>query len=578
MSYNRDNIKYPLIPQPIEIIIDNVDNSSFLNNKHLQILQNYINKINDSQTGKKNQYGQYKKRDILKNVQKILTFDKVFSTRGVQGITGLLNVSNSPDKIVFKISIDLDRTIEHENLVSKDLNRLRAYCPHFVGNIGMINLPISNDFINDPDKESLFKNSNDYFPCNVLLLEYISPISIYHVCKYLYKNKSLIISQMVQIMMALEFAQLKCKFTSYDLHLDNILIRQIEEDSLFLYIHKGRNVLIQTFGIYPVIIDLGSSYVKATEGHPMYTSADNYNNGLQPTLFDNLNDVHHLLISMLYYLDDKSYAYNFLRTRFMFLFRHIPILSQQGWKQLPRDILELVCNKIKKDCPKTKMYSVYSEYDEHIINILNGLIILPWTEHGELDFNDCMESFLIELQKIQDIDNISSTDDILYILRETVDVINLYRDIYHKNKNQAITKFTKEWKSRISFIISNNLKAIPKNLNFEILFTSALNVADRLSANYYKYVEEHVAFISETYLQTKITCPWDAAKVLLQNATPTVNINNTCKIYIWDSAKENKTVIVPTSLTPKQIDDIDNCSIFKKGDKLLQCLKANGQL
>lgn len=568
--------------------VDTEANSSFLTDSRLHGLRSLVSSCGNALLDQK------KRRDILRKVQQSFSFDKVFSTQGVQGIAGILKVKGSgvkyADKVVFKISIDLNRTIEHENLVSADLVKLRKYSPHFIGNIGMINIPVSNDFVNCPDKESLFKNSVDYFPCNVLLIEYVSPISLYHVCKYLHQDRSLIISQLVQILLALEIGQSKCKLTSYDLHLENVLIRRVEEDTLYLYRNgdtrgtKGRNILIPTYGFYPVIIDLGSSYVKAIEGHPMYTSADNYHNGLQPTLYDNLNDVHHLLISTLEYLEDKSYTYDFLHTRFLYLFRHIPILSRTGWKQLPYDILDLVLRKIKVECPEVKKYSVYRSYDTDIMEILNGLIILPWSEKGELSFatggvnTSCMEDFLGELQKIHEIKAIDSTDDVLYILRETVDSINEHTKEYLKNPKAGIASFVKDWKARIMFIISNNMKAIPKDMNFELLFTSALKVADRLSANYYKYVSTHTELISKAYIQTSITGPWDAAKILLQNATPSFNVTASQKIYIWDSKKEEKIMIIPASLTQAQLAEINIASIFRKGDLVLEYLEINGQI
>lgn len=546
--------------------IDTVETSSFLNHELLKdmrmIVSGCIQEAEDT-----------KKRMVFKAMQKHFIFEKVFETRGVQGITGILKCKKLGKRVVFKVSVSLDRSVEHENLVTSDLNALREFCPHFVGNIGMINLPVSNDFVNDPENESLFKNNNDYFPCNVLLIEYVSPISLYHVCKYLHPNRSVIISQLAQIMIALDVAQTKRRFVSYDLHLDNVLMRACEEDTLFLYRNKGRTQLVPTYGLYPVIIDLGSSYVKAIEGKPMYTSADNYHNGLQPTLFDNLNDVHHLLVSILHYLEDKSYCYDWFRTRIMYIFRNVPILSEKGWKQLPYDIMELALQKIEQDCPDLQdKYPVFEEYDDEIIDIINGLIILPWIDEGNVAFGDCIPIFLDQLQKIQDMKSVNSTDDVLYILRETVESINAHRDAYESDPKKAIDAFTKDWKVRIGFIISNNMKEIPKDLDFEILFTSALKVAERLSANYYVYVQEHCEVISDAYLQTKLTSPWDAAHLLLQNATPSFKVTRTNKIYIFDADKECKQLVIPSDLTDEQLEIIDNASIFKKGNLLLEFL------
>lgn len=555
--------------------IDHENNSSFLDVLKLKMLQSYTdNCIVDI-----NQ--QTKKRDILKTIQKFFKFNKIFSTRGVQGITGILNVNslkNQDNRIVFKVSMDLDNSVEHENIITKELNKLRPYCPHFVGNIGMINLPISNDFIENPDQENLFKNSNDYFPCNVLLMEYVSPISLYHVCKYLHEDKSVIISLVCQSLMALDIAQQKCKLTQYDAHLDNILIRKIEQDSYFLYVHKGKKILIPTYGLYPVFIDMGSSYVKAVEGNPMYTSSDNYHNGLQPTLYDSLNDIHHLLTSVFYYLEDKGYVYDFLRVRFMYLFRHVPILNHKGWKQLPHNILDLVAQRIKKDCLGVKKrYKVYKDFEKDIIEILNSLIILPWINNGETSFitDNCMDCFLEELNKLNNMKMSGSEVDILYILRETIILINKYRDYLEQNTTWNLTNFIIEWKQRISFLINHDMKEIPKNFDMEKLIRNALKISEILSANYYEYIKDHVEICNKAYMKTSITCPLDSIMIILQNATPNYNINNNSKIYIWDTEKEQKTVIDCTKLTQKDIEQIDIAPFKLKGELLYNLLNTN---
>ncbi len=537
-------------------LIDTIENSSFLDQTKLEKIKAVANECI------KNMKKQKKKADILKSVQKYFTFERVFATRGVQGIAGLLNYKN--DKIVFKISIDLDRSIEHENIVTTELNKIRKYCPHFVGNIGMINIPVSNEFIDDPDEHSLFKNSQDYFPCNVLLLEYISRLSLSDICYGLHKDSSIIITFLSQVMMALDIAQTKCKFTSYDLHLDNILARQIESNSLFLYINKGHSLLIPTYGIYPVIIDLGSSYVKAIENGPMYTTSEHYQNGLQPTLYDNLNDIHHLLISAFEEIKDKNDIYEWLYYRFLYVFRHLPILATRGWKQLPHNITDLILEKIKNDVIEIDNFSVYRTYQREIVHLLNGLIILPWLEYGEKSFKDCFLDFLEELQKIKNMNSITGQDDILYILREIVDSIN-------SNRNMEV--FKEDIKKRISFIIKDNVKNIPKDLDYNKLYKSCLNIANRLSSNYFSYVEEHCSIISEAYLKTPIKGPYDAAKIMLQNVTPSFEITNTNKIYVWNADKEIKQVIIPSNLTKKQLNEVNNACFMKKSKILVEMLE-----
>lgn len=550
-----------------ELQIDTEENCSFLDIKKLEKIQEIIKECKALVDTKKN------KGDILKAVQKYLTFDRVFKSLGVQGITGILKTKKGNDTMVFKVSIDLDKTVEHENLVTSELNKLRPFCPHFVGNLGMITLPISNEFINNPSNSSLFTNSNDYFPCNVMLAEYVSPISLYHVCKYMHHNKSIIISQLIQIIMALIYGQKKCNLTHYDCHLDNVLIRTCEENALFLYKYKGKNILVPTYGLYPVIIDLGSSYVKATEGKPMYTNMQNYHNGLQPTLYDNFNDIHHLLLSVLYYLEEKGYVYDFLRTRIMYIFRHVPIMANKGWKQLPHNVTELIINKITEERKAVKNMRLFATYGAEIIDILNGLIILPWAENANTTFDDSIDKFFTECQKIADVKSIGQGDEILYIIRETVELIHKYGEEYKKYPRSTIVNFSKEWKTKVSFIVSGNLKEIPKDLNFETIFTSSLKIAQTLSSNYYEYIQTHVAVINDTYSKMSIKKPLDIVYMLMQNATPSFKVTKTSKVYVWDSDSESRQIHTLDNLSDSAIDTINNSSAIFKGNILASILQ-----
>lgn len=552
----------------IPIQIDTEKNSPFLNKDILTCIQHILSTCSDKLS--MNQ----KKRMALKNVQNFFEFKKVFKNRGVQGITGILKVRGMNEHVVFKVSVDLDKTVDHENIITKELNKLRDYCPHFVGNIGLINLPVSNDFINNPELESLFKNSNDYFPCNVLIIEYVSPISLYHVCKYLNGKKGLIISQILQILIALDIAQQKCKLTHYDLHLDNILIRNCEENALFLYIHKDKHYLIPTYGLYPVIIDLGTSYIENIEGSYMYTSADNYNNGLQPTLYDNLNDMHHLLLSAFYYLEDKGYAYDFIRNRLMYYFRHIPIMAQKGWKQLPNDILDNVLDKINAELPELReKFIIFKAFQPEIIEILNGLILLPWVENEERNsFKDCLPDFLTELQKIVDIKTIESEYEILYIIRETVDLINNNRKQLISQKEITVKKIMEQWKARLLFIVKNNMKFVPKDFNFEKFIFSAIDVAEVLSSHYYNYTKKNVEIINDSYMKTDIKSPIDIIEFLIQNATPSFDLNKDSKIYVWNTVNQTKTIHYLNSMDDDLIDTINRSSMIYKGKILAKGL------
>ncbi len=92
---------------------------------------------------------EYRNQNILRILNDTFEFTRIFSTKGVQGIVGFIKFLDNT--MVFKMAIDINRSIEHEYQVLKTLGNLRSYLPHFIQAIGMIQMPITNKFINDPE-------------------------------------------------------------------------------------------------------------------------------------------------------------------------------------------------------------------------------------------------------------------------------------------------------------------------------------------------------------------------------------------------------------------------------------------
>lgn len=528
------------------------------------------------------------KKEILKITRNYLDYLQTFKHQGVQGIAGILqvkklNTASTPSvlnkrKIVFKTSVDLDRTIEHEHLIIEQLNKIHEYCPHFVITFGMINLPLSNSYVDDPSTGSLLMNDVDYMPSNVLLLEYVSDISFYHVCKY--GDHNLVISQLLQMLVGLYVAQ-KDQFTHYDLHMQNGLIKPCDPDTVSVYRIDGEYIYVPTFGFFPVMIDMGSSYIKEVNGNPMYTGANNYENGLQPTIFDHLNDMHHLLLSVFYYLEPKSYLYNFLSTRILYWFRYVPVMRKKGWKELPYNLLKVVLDRIANECPDVKEFEIYRVFRKNIINILNELIILPWVDQsGEYSgsfvperSNNCMIDLLTEMEKLYHLDALLNDMDSMYILRE---IVALIRGSFPANQpwhtievtTDMIQKFKVDFRYKIAFLLDNNMKKIPE-LDYGKMFCAAINISQRLSQNYYNCVSEHTAIISEAYDRGEIKSPLEIIRFISQNATPRYKITNKTTVAYWNADDKTRKFYSCKNLTNEQLDLLDSEPIKDKGKLLL---------
>jgi hypothetical protein len=612
-------------------------------------------------------------KKILTKLSSKLDYDNIFGKKGVQGITGLLKAKslrkidiNYP--IVFKLSVEIDRLVEHEYSVINSLNDLRPFCPHFVGTYGMFNLPISRTFVythteedeniesyysdsrsdrseseNDvvseeesgedcedeeykPEDVKLFMVDEEYLPTNVLFLEYVSNISFEKICKNPIQNKSLIISQILMILASLSISQQHLEFTHYDLHVENILLRECEQNAIFAYKIKDKSFLVPTFGFYPVIIDMGSSYSSALEQESMKTNISHYQNGLQPCMYDPVNDLHHFLLSALNEIEYESDEYYFLTTRMAYFFRHLPVLRKKGWKQLPHNILKksvkfinecckniIINYKKKENTEKVKIKLVVDKKDEEInkhldkdqkglkilpvwivldydlIEILGLGIRLPWSEKVDPElleditkqFNcenvleECVRQvfpiFLKEFQKFDDTKIFDDPNDLLFMLRELVDIVYIHWDDIHKKTDKQTSKYIQnEYKKRLI----KQFKDLPVTLNWLDLILNCKYTISILSSLFYKYLKDHVNIINDAYQKTEMRTPYDFIKWYKQNTGLRTVYNEETIIYVWDSdMKKSEKIMLKDKMELEEIEMLNIDKPIVAENKILSILK-----
>lgn len=98
-----------------------------------------------------------------------------------------------------------------------------------------------------------------------------------------------------QVVMALAVAQKHLQFTHYDLHCDNVLVKSVPKNSVYLYVIDDDNQFcVPTNGLCSVIIDYGYSYTKNTGS---YGSLEFTEFGYTPVFFDAYIDCIRFLIT-----------------------------------------------------------------------------------------------------------------------------------------------------------------------------------------------------------------------------------------------------------------------------------------
>ena len=572
----------------------------------------------------------------MSSLSKKINYVKLFSKQGVQGIVGLLELKKNKTPFVFKVSVELDKSVEHENSVLESLNIIKPFCPHFVSSYTMRELPVSRAFIlenkeedseydeeNGEDEEeedgeeeeeedgedsdetdkidkkvlieqvvenkkdetdddetddlNLFTFDDEYSLNNVLFLEYISNMSLKHVIKY--SDKQILYSQILCVLCGLYMAQKHLHFTHYDLHIDNVMMKKVEDNSIFVYNLGSDSFIVPTFGIYPVIIDMGSSYCKNLEGVNMKSSTSHYHVGLQPTFYDAFNDIHHFLLSLFNEIEKDTDEYYFLSTRLMWFFKSVPVLRKKGWKTLPNNILRNVKNNIKDVCPELYELTSYKDMDRDFIEVLSFGIELPWTDKMDNDINTDIEEglkkyfvlFFKEFQKFDEIDDFEDQYDLLYLLKEIVDIIYKNKDRITKNMDKHfINKLKNDFKSRVECCLID----FSNDIDFGLLFYNGKLSISLLNVMYFKEVIPNIEKINDSYKNMEVKSIIDFIKLFKRNTSVRYVYNRHSVLYLWDSVgKKSKRLMLNSLISNAEIEKLNNDHPTLSEYKILKLLK-----
>lgn len=525
-----------------------------------------FHKIKENVSSKKN-------KDKLRYLRSQLNFVKLFSSDSVQGTAGIVTLKGLDTvPIVFKISNGVDYAIEHESQVLEDLKDIEFFCPHFMSKYETMDLPISSVFFKDPDPEKGFMEENsDYFITSVLFTEYISKYTYYH---YLMTgNKTIINSLILQILCALHVSQTHSKLTHYDLHLDNILIRSCDENTIHIYDLDDKNsILVPTYGNIPVLIDMGSSYSKSSSN--LITSIEHYHHGLQSCIFDKFNDLHHLLLATLSCLTEKEKEgdeyYNNVYYKLMSLFSPIPLWRNKGWKILDYDLVDALMYYLLENCEfvsnKDKKYA-FKDYFEDIIESINAVVSIPFTSYtkDEIDLKlpRLWDSLFEHIYKIINFTSITNESECVYIIKE---VASAYLNF--KNNDIPMNRCIELTKNKLSIVLDSDEM---KMLNIREMISIFSEISPYLGAFYNIFLNKNMSVVNNAYsileegynikgveniinfLKKQIPCNLDVIP------------NNDYTIYYFDSVNkvEKKTNI---SFTEKECEKYNSLANNEKSN------------
>lgn len=496
-----------------------------------------------------------------------LDFYKVLRKPGKQGMVGLFRAKNDKNKVyVFKVSKYINNLITHESAVLEGLSSISKYCPNFVSWLGNTECKL------DPFN----KNSNDPFKLKskypikeeVVLTEFLNKSH-----KFLSYIKTGEISENVlysivkQVLLAIVIAQKKKKFSHYDLHSNNVMIKKCDPDMVVLYVIDDENqYCVPTLGYYPVIIDFGFSYIEDLDDGPLWPSMAHTDVGFFSDRFDWVADPKLFLVTVSGEIIDERNTKTSRKFGRMVknIFNNLDIDWESGWDNDNESASGNILNLL--EC-HNKHSQLFKEYDYYCIDILQSLIIMPMEENPYVDIGKNYSAFMNEWLKIEDM--ISNSFYNMYILKGLVDAVINVRAAYidPKYRSDAISTFGKLLFDRLNEV---SQFCVPKGLNIEVLLCSLILLARDMEGVMYEFMQVRMKEKENEYKKLPVSSTEQIYAVIETNIPTTYMYSEETKIAVIDSVKGSYSVV---HLTEDQAEEMNQTYFLGRGTVLYDMLK-----
>jgi len=370
----------------------------------------------------------------IKDPLRDLEFERTGMKHGQQGVVGVMSPRDDTvgGKYIFKLSLENNYLIYHEYLTMKALHAVVSFCPYFVRAYGIIKVNVEPKF-NQRGTHNPFHISSKYpVRTDVLLMEKIdNSKKFFNYIRTPHITETQLVGVCCQVLMALQIAQTHARFTHYDLHTDNVIVRCCDPSLCVLYVLNDQHqFLVPTYGIMPCIIDYGFSYTHLTNQNPMYCTLFYTDQGYTSDRFDHIADTKHFLLSV---SDDIRRTRPRNRTARKFrsvvrnLFSPLRVDKKNGWDVITKiSALEFVLKMlVDVDCGDSR---IFNKCPEDGLGLIQSLIVLP-LEHNNYDnLEKSYGAFISEWTKIECA--IGNVQYAFYVLKELIDAARDQRHLY----------------------------------------------------------------------------------------------------------------------------------------------------
>lgn len=433
---------------------------------------------------------------------------------GKQGYVGILqHPSNKSLTCLYKISRVDDNLVDHEHRILRSLDSLAQYCPHFHRVYGVV--PFEGNV--HLEKNPLVHNSKTKIVRReMLLMQHIAHKYNYH---EMIQDESikdeLIVTLLKQVFICIHL-MIAYRFTHYDLHTENILIRNCNPNLFLLYVlDEDTELLLPTYGYLPNIIDFGFAYAD-TEPNPLTCTLVHTQEGFTSARFDPYADLKLFFVSTTDDIAHEEHRQKIARklqniTRNVFSGMNIAWSS--GWdksKQISpvKIIQELIRDVVSESVLFTK--------SDLWFDTIQQLITLPLSPRPYHDLEKASRGFIEEFVRFEE--RIISKTLLNYVLRIFVRHVRTFRDSYLRGGEEsawALIEIKKLFLEEYTQLINYHVPSI----DYEKMVCSLLLMTECIEGLLYDSLEKRYAEKDRQYEIMRCKTPLEFYRVLEHNFT-----------------------------------------------------------
>lgn len=431
-------------------------------------------------------------------------------SNGKQGYTGILKHPHNKNlSCIFKISKEDDNVIFHEYNIMKGLYELSTYCPHFHQCFGILNVDTNIHVHRNPLKVT---TDTKIVQRPMLLQMFVKNIgNLNNLIEDEKIDNRVVINCIKQVVLAIIMSH-TYKFTHYDLHSENVLIRNCNPNLYLLYIIDEKHCfLLPSNGYIINIIDFGFSFIENPIDPTLYCTLVHTKQGFTSTRFDQYADLKLFLVSSVDDLGREEFRkqiYGKMKNIIRNIFSGMNIQWNSGWdhsrQTSPVTIIHELVKEYIQCSPFLTKNDIWFESIQLLIN--QPLSSLPYH-----DLETCFKSFAEEFTKFEQ--RIASKTLLNYILKVFTLIVKKYRSSYLKGGEEAswaIIEIKRQFLEEYTKLVSYHVPS----LDYDKIICSLLLISQCVEGLYYEYLQKRYEEKDQQYTIMKCSKTIEFIKIL----------------------------------------------------------------